>query len=95
MQLTRTITEFEKRNLDTLISAVKSDRVCLISTFDLQEQQPATLICAVNYSPDAHESIEFIPLARLCDGNPYDRFMPPGGELPSLDQGTFPIEESS
>ena len=95
MQLTRPINESEKRNFDTLIAAMRADRVCLVSTFDHQDQQPAILICAVNCSPDAYEPIELIPLARLCDGNPYDRFSPPSYESSSQTKGTNRSEETS
>lgn len=95
MKLTRPINESEKRNFDTLIAAMQADRVCLVSVFDHQDQQPAMLICAVNCSPDACESIELIPLARLFDGNPYDRFSPPNHESLSQTDSSNRHEESS
>ena len=95
MQLTRLINESEKRNFDTLIAAMRADCVCLVSTFDHQDQQPAMLICAVNCLPDAYQPIEFIPLARLCDGNPYDRFSTPSYEFESQTDGSNRREESS
>jgi hypothetical protein len=95
MQLTRPINESEKRNFDTLIAAMQADRVCLVSTFDHQDQQPAILICAVNYSSEAYEPNELVPLARLCDGNPYDRFSPPSYESSSQTDGSNRHEESS
>ena len=58
MKLTRPINESEQRNFDTLIAAMQADRVCLVSTFDEQDQPSAILICAVNCSPDAYEPID-------------------------------------
>ena len=95
MQLTRPINVSEQRNFDTLIAAMQADRVCLVSVFDHQYQQPAILICAVKYSSDAYEPIELIPLARLCDGNPYDRFSPPSYESSSQTDSSNRREESS
>lgn len=95
MHLTRPINESEKRNFDTLIAAMQADRICLVSVFDNQDQQPAILICAVNCSSDAYEPIELIPLAKLCDGNPYDRFSSPSHESSSQTDSSNRHEESS
>ena len=83
MQITRPINEFEKQNFETLILAIKADRVCLVSSFDLQNQQHVTLVCAVNFYPDSQETVEFIPIARLIDEAPFVRFSSPTRELES------------
>ncbi len=83
MHLTLPINDAEQQNFETLISATKSDRICLVSAFDNVDQRPAVMVCAVNYSPGANESFEFVPLARLCDGNPYERFEPPTAQQSS------------
>jgi hypothetical protein len=82
MPHTRPINDAEKQNFDTLVSAIKSDRACLLSVRDLRHDRPTVLICAVNYYPDAEECFEFVPLAALCGENPYERFAPPNGESP-------------
>jgi hypothetical protein len=77
MYHTRPIHPAAKRNFNTLLSAVEANRICLLSVYDTQDQQPAVLVCAVNHYPDESECFEFIPLARLCDGDPYTRFITP------------------
>jgi len=82
MPTIRPINDAEKRNFDTFVSAVKADRICLVSSLDSIDQSPAVLVCAVNYSPNEEECFEFVPLARLCDGNPFERFSPPTEDVP-------------
>jgi hypothetical protein len=77
MQPAQPISDAEKQNFETLLSAVRADQICLLSTIDSREQRPAMLLCAVNYQPEADECFEFVPLAVLCDGDPYERFVPP------------------
>ena len=73
MYHTRPISHAEKQNFDTLISATRADRICLVSTFDSHQAKTAVMVCAVNHPPDDPESFEFVPLAKLCNGNPYER----------------------
>ena len=77
MPHTRPIHPTEKQNFDTLVSAMKAGRACLMSVYDTKTKKPTVLVCAVNHCPDDAEPIEFVPLAMLCDGNPYSRFVPP------------------
>lgn len=77
MTNTRPIHPVERQNFSTLIDAIQSDRACLLSCYDSLLEQPAILVCAINFTPDVNEPYEFIPLAYLCDGNPYERFLPP------------------
>ena len=80
MYHTRPITESEKKNFDTLVSAAKSDRICLVSTFDTNSTTTAIVVCAVNPPMDTAGDYEFVPLARLFDENPYDRYEFPAAE---------------
>ena len=77
MPQTRPINSAEKQNFETLISAIKADDACLMSVFDHHNQKPVVMICAVNRHPQEAAEFEFVPLAVLCDGDPYSRFMPP------------------
>lgn len=86
MPSTRPINDAEKQNFETLVSAFRTDRICLVSSIDLADQSQAVLICAVNYLSDEEECFEFVPLARLCDGNPYERFLPPGHRADRLSE---------
>lgn len=69
------------RNFQTLVDAVQSDRVCLMSVFDSIRNEPATLICAVNIDESAEQVYEFVPLATLCDDNPYLQYIPPTADM--------------
>ena len=77
MPQTRPINAAEKQNFETLISAIKADHACLMSVFDHHAQKPAVMVCAVNHHPQETDEFEFVPLAVLCDGDPYSQFMPP------------------
>lgn len=73
----RPLSTISKRNYQALLAAAASDRICLMSCYDSTIDKPATLICAVNVHPDAYEPYEFVPLAMLCEDDPYARFIPP------------------
>lgn len=80
MPPTRPINDAEKQNFETLVAAAKADRICLVSSIDTLDQSPMVLVCAVNFAADADRCYEFVPLARLCDSDPYERFLPPNSE---------------
>ena len=77
MYHTRPICPAQKQNFETLVAAIQAGHACLMSVYDTSHDQPAVLVCAVNHLPDQAEPIEFVPLAMLCDDNPYSRFVPP------------------
>jgi len=66
-----------RQNFQTLLSAVRADRICLMSAFDTMTNEPVFLVCAVNVEPQSDECFEFIPIAVLCNEDPYQRFRPP------------------
>jgi hypothetical protein len=80
MPHTRPIAPAAKANFDTLLAAVDANRICLMSVVDTTDNQPATLICAVNVEPELNECFSFVPLAQMIDGDPYQRFLPPMAE---------------
>ena len=63
-----------KMNLETLISAAKNGDLALMECRDKQTDKPVITICAVQKDS---EVFEFIPLAKMFDGNPYDELNPP------------------
>ncbi len=72
----------EKRNFQTLVSAIEAGHACLMSAYDTSAHKTAVLVCAVNHNVDHPEPYEFVPLAMLCDGDPYSRFVPPTATNP-------------
>lgn len=80
MTVTKPISSQAKRNFQTLCRAVKADRICLMSVFDSTLGSETTLICAVNYRPSTESDNEFVPLASMCEGDPYTRYIPPTAE---------------
>ncbi len=59
----RPIHSAEKRNFQTLVSAIEAGHACLMSVFDTSTGQTAVLICVVNHKVDHPEPYEFVPLA--------------------------------
>lgn len=60
----------EVGNFQTLQQAVRDQRIALMRCTNRLTGQHVSVICAVN--PGPNEEIEFVPLAKLFDGNPYD-----------------------
>lgn len=79
---TKPINHPQKINFQTLLAAAKADRLCLLSAFDSVTDEPAMLICAVNIIGGTDSCYEFIPIAAMCDTNPYDRYRPPMNHVP-------------
>ncbi|GEM_PF-6956939 len=72
-----------KPNFDTLRDAMLSGRLALLETMDSRTGEMVACVVAVNPSEDG--GAEFVPLAAMLDGNPYDYMMPPnpaGGFVP-------------
>ncbi len=72
-----------KPNFETLRDAVRTGRIALLETKDARTGELVACVVAVNPTPDG--GAEFVPVARMFDGNPYAYMMPPdpeGGFLP-------------
>lgn len=63
-----------KTNFQTLSTAFEEGAACLLQCRDAQTGEPVYAICAVNRVKD---DFEFIPFARLFDGNPFEQLVPP------------------
>ena len=63
-----------KTNFDTLVTAVSNGDVALLSCRDAKTNELRAVVCAV--MTDGADKI-LVPLATLCDGNPYDELSPP------------------
>ena len=68
------LTKGERSNFNTIIDAAKAGRLALMSCEDAQTGKKVATICAVNW---VNGEVEFVPMARLFDGNPYDLLKPP------------------
>ena len=65
----------DKANFNTLLKAAKAGEVCLFSTTRKADKAKVALICAVNRDPSLGG--EFVPLAVMIEGNPYELFEAP------------------
>ncbi len=68
------IPEHIRSNFDTLTRAFEHDAVVLMSAIRAADQQPVTLVCAVQRDG---ESFEFIPFAEMINGNPFELYEDP------------------
>jgi hypothetical protein len=82
---TEMIQEGSKTNLETLRLAFEQGHVALTECIDLQTGEPVVVICAVNLLPDAVG--EFVPLAKLFNGDPYEEVIPAWTEQQPLPMG--------
>lgn len=64
-----------RRNFQTLLDAAENNNISLVSCTDVKTGKPSAVICAVNGPNDG--SLEFVPLAKLFDENPYEEVTPP------------------
>lgn len=74
------IPEGHKANFHTMQQAAEHEQLALMECTRKADGEKIYVICAVNWYPGAKEEYEFIPLAKLFDGNPYDEVLPPGME---------------
>jgi hypothetical protein len=66
-----------------LQQAIKTGRAALVPAIDKKTQKPCYVICAINIheptiiAPGSEPEYEFVPFARLFDGDPRDELDPP------------------
>ena len=65
-------------NFQTMLRAAADDNLCLMECVDAASGKPVYVVCMVNVHND--DSFEFVPVAKLFDGNPYDELVPPTTE---------------
>ena len=63
-----------KTNFETLVRAVKADHVCILECQDKATGKDVVTLCAVQVVDGMYE---FVPLAKLFNGNPYEELNPP------------------
>lgn len=64
-----------QRNFSTLRRAFRAGDAALVECQLVATGEMAAVICAVNRRPDGH--LEFVPLATMFPGNPYQAVNPP------------------
>jgi hypothetical protein len=62
-------------NFTTLHRAFDAGHACLLECHEQVTGKPAYVICTVNRRG---EDFELVPFAQFFDGNPYEKFSPPG-----------------
>jgi hypothetical protein len=65
-------------NYNTLLRAAANKDLALMACTDRTTGKDVAVLCAVQ--PGGEGTLEFVPLAKLFDGNPYDELLPPGAE---------------
>jgi hypothetical protein len=65
----------QKANFETLVRAVKQDRVCLMDCIEKASGEHVAVICAVQPAPDGQ--VELVPFTRFFNGNPYEMLISP------------------
>ena len=63
------------QNFQTLLDAAINADLCLMECSYADSTELCNVICAVHQQKDG--SFEFVPLAKLFDGNPYEEIIPP------------------
>ena len=69
------LTEGYRENFETLRLACFNHDLALVSGIRKSDQQPVALVCAMQKNDDG--TITPIPLAVMCEGNPFEDFEDP------------------
>lgn len=73
--MAKTICQKTAPNFETLRRAFHEGQVCLLEARRRSDGRVVALLCAVNHEPDGGG--EFVPLAEMTQGNPYEQYDPP------------------
>jgi hypothetical protein len=71
----RTIAQEHSGNFQTLIKAIKSDRLVLMDCINRKTKEHLAVICAVNR--EENNDLSFVPMAAFFNSNPYDLLINP------------------
>jgi hypothetical protein len=64
-----------EKNFETLLRAIKDNKIALVECFNTVKQEKVAIICAFNIEEDGDYS--FVPFAEMLEGNPYEYLEPP------------------
>lgn len=71
-------------NFDTMLRAASNGHLALLECKDAKTGEPVYTIVMVSRRGD---EFEFVPVARMFDGNPYEQIVPPDpGEIEVVDE---------
>lgn len=68
------ISEGHKRNFETLKRAAADGNLALMECTDAKTSEVRIVICAVS---QVHDEYVMTPFGHLCNGNPYEEYLPP------------------
>ena len=71
------INKYYKHNFDTLVLAAKNDDLALMECTDAVTGEVVITICVVIELCTGE--VDFMPVAKLFNGNPYEELNPPSG----------------
>lgn len=71
------IAKGHKANFETMKRAFAAGHVAIMECSDAKTGAPVIVVCATQYRDG---QCEFVPLAKMFDGNPYEELVPAGGE---------------
>ena len=69
------LTDGDKRNFETLVSAFRNEDSALVSAIDKASGEPRALVCAMHRNEDG--TLTPVPFAVLVWGNPFEMFHDP------------------
>jgi hypothetical protein len=64
-------------NFQTMLRAAQDGQLALMECTEKATGLSAFVVCMVNPPDEEDGEVEFVPVARLFDGNPYDEVDPP------------------
>lgn len=70
------ISQVCRKNLDTIVEAARNGDLALLDCQDVKTGKPVVALIAVYR--DENGDFDFVPLAKMFDGDPYEELNPPG-----------------
>lgn len=78
-----------KANFATLKLAAECGDLALVSVLRKSDYTPAVLVCAMQQNDNG--TVGAVPLAIMCDENPYEQFLDPTADVGTLERETAPV----
>lgn len=72
------IPEGYRKNFNTLLRAAENGDLALVECTDAKTGEPKYVLTAMQREKDGQ--ITMVPFGHLCDGNPYEEYLPPSTE---------------
>lgn len=68
------VNEYHKAMFETMVRAIKNEDVAIMECKEIGTGEIVAVVVAMNETEDG---VEFVPLAKLFNGNPYEELLPP------------------